>query len=166
MTKSSNGKLLYRASRDGFTGDAFHSKCDKKPNTVSIIKNELNYVFGGYTSAKWSNNDEFITDRNAYIFSLRRKGISNNQKFKIKNAELAIYGDSNYGPTFGESDIDIKNECNLYQGSFTHIGDTYESPEDCKHGTLNAKTYLSGKHNTWIINEIEVFQIYLNEEKK
>ena len=103
MTKLSNGILLYRATRDGFSGEAFHAKCDDKAKTVSIIKNNLNYVFGGYTSEKWTSNDEFITDKNAFIFSLRKKGDSNNQKFKIKNVEFAIYGDSNYGPTFGEN---------------------------------------------------------------
>jgi hypothetical protein len=158
MTKLTNGILLYRGSRDGFTGEAFHAKCDDKAKTVSIIKNNLNYVFGGYTSAKWTSNDEFITDRNAFIFSLRKKGVSNNQKFKIKNFELAIYGDSNYGPTFGENDIDIKNESNLFTGSFTNIGDSYECPQDCKPGTKNAKYYLSGAYNTWLVDEIEVFQ--------
>ena len=42
MTKSTKGDLLYRASRDGFTGQAFHSKCDGKGNTISIIKNNSN----------------------------------------------------------------------------------------------------------------------------
>jgi hypothetical protein len=31
-------KLLYRGSRDGFSAKAFHSKCDYKANTLTIIK--------------------------------------------------------------------------------------------------------------------------------
>ena len=50
MTKSTKGNLLYRATRDGFTSQAFHSTCDGKVNTFSIIKNNLNYVFGGFAS--------------------------------------------------------------------------------------------------------------------
>ena len=103
ITNSKESELIYRATRDGFGSVQFHAKCDDKAKTVSIIKNNLNYVFGGYTSEKWTSNDEFITDKNAFIFSLRKKGDSNNQKFKIKNVEFAIYGDSNYGPTFGEN---------------------------------------------------------------
>ena len=48
MTKiMDNGILLYRATRDGFTAKSFHSKCDDIPNTVTIIKNNFNYGFGG-----------------------------------------------------------------------------------------------------------------------
>ena len=48
MTKTmDNGILLYRATRDGFTAKSFHSKCDDIPNTVTIIKNNFNYGFGG-----------------------------------------------------------------------------------------------------------------------
>ncbi len=43
--------LLYRATRDGFNGEVFHSKCDGKGNTITIIKNNLNYVFGDYVSS-------------------------------------------------------------------------------------------------------------------
>jgi hypothetical protein len=42
--KTSKGNLLYRATRDGFTSKAFHSKCDGKGNTITIIKNNLNYT--------------------------------------------------------------------------------------------------------------------------
>ncbi len=74
MTKSSKGILLYRPTRDGFTSQAFHSKCDGKGNTITIIKNNLNYVFGGYASSAW-NRSGSINDPNAFLFSLRRAGV-------------------------------------------------------------------------------------------
>ena len=40
-------KLIYRASRDGFGADEFHSKCDGKRDTLSIIQTTNGYVFGG-----------------------------------------------------------------------------------------------------------------------
>jgi hypothetical protein len=51
INKSSKMNLLYRATRDGFNGEVFHSKCDGKGNTITIIKNNLNYVFGDYVSS-------------------------------------------------------------------------------------------------------------------
>ena len=72
MIESSKGKLLYRASEDGFTAKAFHSLCDGKKNTITIIKNNLNYVFGGYTNAAWLNNENFGYDNQAFIFSLKK----------------------------------------------------------------------------------------------
>jgi hypothetical protein len=72
MTKSSKINLLYRATRDGFTSQAFHSKCDGKENTITIIKNNLNYVFEGYTSSAWHSSEAWNNDPNAFLFSLRR----------------------------------------------------------------------------------------------
>jgi hypothetical protein len=44
-------KLHYRASRDGFSSKAFHSKCDRIPKTLSMIKvKDKPHIFGGYTS--------------------------------------------------------------------------------------------------------------------
>ena len=59
---------------------------------VTIIKNNLNYVFGGYTSAAWDSTSGWINDLNAFIFSLRRNGNSTNEKFMVKKPRCAIYG--------------------------------------------------------------------------
>ena len=44
--------LCYRASSHGWTASTFHSRCDGKNNTVTIIKKD-EYVFGGYTDIPW-----------------------------------------------------------------------------------------------------------------
>ena len=48
----SHWKLCYRASSHGWAASAFHSRCDGKPHTVSIIR-KYPYVFGGYTDIAW-----------------------------------------------------------------------------------------------------------------
>ena len=45
-------KLLYRASRDGWAASNFHSCCDNKGPTVTVVKSG-NYIFGGYTDQHW-----------------------------------------------------------------------------------------------------------------
>ena len=45
-------KLCYRASFHGWAASTFHSYCDGKHNTVTIIKRGQ-YVFGGYTDIPW-----------------------------------------------------------------------------------------------------------------
>ena len=42
----------YRASTHGWTASTFHSRCDGKNHTVTIIK-KGEYVFGGYTDIPW-----------------------------------------------------------------------------------------------------------------
>ena len=44
--------LLYRASRNGWAASNFHSCCDNKGPTVTVVKSG-NYIFGGYTGKEW-----------------------------------------------------------------------------------------------------------------
>ena len=45
-------KLCYRATSHGWSSGTFHSNCDGKGKTVTIIKKDQ-YVFGGYTDIPW-----------------------------------------------------------------------------------------------------------------
>ena len=44
--------LCYRASLHGWEGEDFHTRCDGKKYTVTVIKKNQ-YVFGGYTDVPW-----------------------------------------------------------------------------------------------------------------
>ena len=159
MTKSTKGNLLYRASRDGFTSQAFHAKCDGKGKTITIIKNNLNYVFGGYASSPWNCSWDYINDPNAFIFSLRRAGVSCKAKFTIKTPGMALYGSASCGPTFGGGfDIYICNQSNLNIGSGSYFGHSYNLPNGYTYGG-NAKEFLCGNYDQWTTTEIEVYQI-------
>ena len=48
----SDWRLCWRASRDGWDSSRFHSLCDEKGPTVTIVK-VGKYIFGGYTSLSW-----------------------------------------------------------------------------------------------------------------
>jgi hypothetical protein len=158
MTASLKGNLLYRATRDGFTGQAFHTKCDGKANTITIILNKMNYIFGGFASSCW-NTKGFIDDPKAFLFSLRRNGVSYKDKLTINNFKNALYGHSSYGPTFGGGhDIYINNQSDNCIGSYTNLGHSYSS-NGHQYGTGNAQCFLAGNYNQWLVDEIEVFQI-------
>ena len=45
-------RLLFRASRDGFAAATFHSRCDNKGPTVTIVKSGNN-IFGGFADVSW-----------------------------------------------------------------------------------------------------------------
>ena len=53
QSKSFYWRRCWRASVDGWAVSTFHSGCDNKGPTVTIIK-VGRYIFGGYTSASWS----------------------------------------------------------------------------------------------------------------
>jgi hypothetical protein len=149
ITGSSEGILLYRATRDGFTSKEFHSCCDEKENTITLILNNLNCVFGGFASSAWNSLGGYIYDPNAYIFSLRTNGISGKNVFKVKNVQTALYGNSEYGPTFG-NDINICNQSNLFYAC-NDFGDSYNVP------ALHSQIYQGLQK--WLTIEIEVFKI-------
>ena len=52
INNNSFTELLYRASRDGWGASNFHSCCDNKGPTVTVVKSG-NYIFGGFTDQSW-----------------------------------------------------------------------------------------------------------------
>ena len=52
--KTGRWRLLFRASRDGFAAESFHSKCDKKGPTLTVVRSG-SFIFGGFTEAAWSS---------------------------------------------------------------------------------------------------------------
>ena len=124
--------LLYRGSRDGFSAKSFHDKCDNKGATITIIKNALNYSFGGYTNISWNspNDSEYKTDSGAFLFSIYPQMNIINIKNHITNHQLAIYHDSSYGPAFGcNYDLWISSNCNQNNYSYVYPSTyKFESP--------------------------------------
>ena len=158
MTETSDGELLYKASKDGFDVDTFHRKCDGKGNTVTIIKNNFDFVFGGYCAEEWTSEFKWVMDPKAYIFSLRRNSVSKTFKFLVTNPSCAIHGGSVFGPAFGGAhDIEIIDKSNINVGSYTNLGDSYEAPFD---DSDRNRYFLAGSFNEWLTVEIEVYQLY------
>ena len=85
-------KLQYRASRDGFSAQNFHTKCDTVENSLTMIKSTDGKIFGGFVKKAWDSTGNGYTDFKAFIFSLVNK---ENKPFKLmyKNAENKwLYG--------------------------------------------------------------------------
>jgi hypothetical protein len=145
--------LIYRASRDGFEGSSFHSKCDNKPNTLTIIKSTNGNVFGGFTEQSWDYDNWYKHDPNSFIFSLIN---IHNKPIKIKrskNQSICCYSD--YGPSFGAYDFYIANKSNTNRESYSNLGDSFTHPEYA-FGSEEAKSFLAGSYN-FQVSEIEVY---------
>ena len=150
--------LIYRASINGFSPSDFHSFCDGKSNTVTIIKNNLNYVFGGYTAVAWNTLNTWMYDASAFIFSLRRNGVSSGYKFNINNSQRAVFSQSSTGPHFGY-DINIEGISNTQTGSNTNnFGYAYNIPDGYTANSNETHSFLAGIPMGWLTTEIEVFQ--------
>jgi hypothetical protein len=157
MTNAIDGTLLYRATRDSFNASAFHRLCNGEENTLTIIQTNSNYVFGGYSSEKWANG--CVSDSSAFIFSLRRNGISQVYKFLITQPKCAIFGHPNYGPTFGGGhEIYVRDRSDIHIGSYSNFSTLsyYEQP----YTNIEEKNcFLAGNKQGWLTTEIEVYKI-------
>ena len=154
------------ASRDGFYGGAFHSKCNSIKKTITIIKTTNNCVFGGYTDKAWTAGKQYIRDDNAFIFSIVNESC---QPIKIKciDPDFVIYSRSDRGPVFGCGhvkqgfDICIKNSSNRTYDpkkakcSYSNLGVTYKHPS-YPEGAYESRTFLAGTRQ-FVTTEIEVY---------
>jgi len=63
-------RLLFRSSRDGATAAAFHSRCDAKGPTLTLIRDMHSNVFGGYAAVQWSSAGFWFNDPAAFLFTV------------------------------------------------------------------------------------------------
>lgn len=136
--------LCYRASTHGWAVSTFHSNCDGKRNTVTIVK-AGQYVFGGYTDIPWESSGRWTSTPNAFLFSLHNEEGLAPFKSVVKKPYRAMYRHSSYGPIFGSGhDIYIANNANSNRNSQANFGynSVYSVPSDVQ----NKQTLLAGSH--------------------
>ena len=148
-----NFELIYRASRDGWNATDFHKHCDNKGTTLSIIYNDTENVFGGYTKIPWTSHepDKYVKDKDAFIYLLRSSKKYKPEIFNVINSNEAVnhyYDDMVvYGSGF---DIRITNECNEHDWSYVN-GHGYNIP------TKNRYMFNGDNYKEFKVKEIEIF---------
>ncbi|KAJ5066127.1 pep-cterm sorting domain-containing protein [Anaeramoeba ignava] len=149
-------KKGFSAKRDGFNCQNWHKSVDNKGKTLVIIKTKQNFIFGGFTQVGFNGDSGEINDSNAFIFSLRNdKGDRIPAKFTIKQDRYAIWSNLSNGPYFGG---DFCLYSNLQPG-YSNFGWSYNPPNGITYDTNEAKSYLAGSWNKWVVDELESYFI-------
>ncbi len=154
-------KLLYRATRDGDSYEAFHSKCNEAPNITFIKINDGN-IIGGYTTIPWkSEKNSYIPDKEAFIFSINFK-----EKHNLKkelNGKNAIYHNiSDYCCCYGYCGDDLAiHEKFLNNNNSYCCGNGNYISFDTNNLKMLGKD-INGKVNI-TVSELEVYKIYSDE---
>ncbi|KAL7542399.1 hypothetical protein ACHAWF_007171, partial [Thalassiosira exigua] len=144
--------LLYRSSRDGLSGANFHSKCDDRGCTLTVVETTDGFVLGGYSNAPWtSGNSGWKVADKAFLFVLSGNDVTHPRKMKLRDADHAVFDHSGYGPTFGEGYDLFVDESNCLNSFF---GNSYESGPP---GRLTTRTH--GYYTRYAIREMEVFEV-------
>ena len=118
-------KNCFKAANRGRV-QAFHSSCDDKTNTITIIKNTAGKIFGGFTDVSFKTGD---TDR-SFLFD-----VDTGFKLGVVNASNAVCSLTSNGPYFGYKDLRVStgydydyhiyyNAMNKYSSA---IGSNYNS---------------------------------------
>ena len=96
-------KLLFRSSRDGASAASFHSHCDRKGPTLTLIKDTAGNVFGGYTAVQWRSaaGGTWINDPAAFLFTVANPHADPPALFASKANGYSIWCHSSCGPAFG-----------------------------------------------------------------
>lgn len=98
----STARLLFRASRDGFSAQVFHQRCDRQGPTLLLSRTGGGYVFGGYTDAEWDSSSGYRACAQAFLFRLRGPGGARPSRHAIsQNRGFGIFCDGGYCATFG-----------------------------------------------------------------
>ena len=147
-------ELLYRGTRDGMSGDAFHNRCNNKGQTICLFQNDKNHIFGGYASIDWQSSNSWKSDSNCFLFTLTNMYNIEPTKFPNSDSSYSINDNSSTGPAFGGG-YDIQ----IYFPS-AHYANFPHSYTD----VLNkGKSIFTGDNNNnnqkFNLKEIEIFKL-------
>ena len=150
-------ELLYRGTRDGSTSNIFHNKCDNQGPNICLYKNDKGNIFGGYTSIPWTNNGNFHSDPDSFLFTLTNIHETQPTKFPISDSNYSVYHNSKRGPSFGCG-------CEIYIYEDFLKTDSYSSfPYSYKDILIKGKSVftedLNNNTDHFKIQEIEVFKL-------
>jgi hypothetical protein len=148
--------LLWRGSRDGFSADDFHPRCDGHPNTLTVILDTDGNTFGGFTPLEWDSSNRYKADpsQKSFLFTLKNPHNLAARKFasRVETKDKAIYSHSDFGPHF--CDLYVSGNCNTDTVSWTcRFGTSYTNDTG-----LDGSTFFTGS-KYFQVTEIEVFKI-------
>jgi len=151
--KNQKWSLLFKAKVHGMTGYSFHSRCNARTPTLSVIRATSGNIFGGYTTLSWAGTG-YGADSNAFLFSLV-SGRGHPFRMNCSNTAHSISRDQNNGPTFGGGH-------NIFVGPAFDSAVNYCNPYASYTVENNAFTdysgLLAGAYN-FTVDDLEVFTI-------
>ena len=136
-------KLLYRATDEKYSSSEFHKKVDKYKNTIILIKDINNFIYGGFTTKTWDGNKIFKNDKHSILFNIDKE-----KYYEVKDETHAIFCDTNLLAVFGDKDLVLGP--NSIDSNFPK---SYGSSKDIE------KNELTIGYNKLTPSEIEVFQL-------
>lgn len=167
--KVKKAKLLYRASADGFTAEAFHRKCDNKGPTLIVASSFENphsvsskkRIFGGFTDIAWStpsdgNGVAVEGEGNSFVFTYDHRNVLH--KYKCLNPAVEVYHYADRLAVFGDGhflSLDDNKAGSTYTQSNAYSPPSFRDPN----------VFIAGNKN-FKMDNIEVFNVKLKRTRR
>ena len=71
---------------------------------------------------------------------------------------MTIFGGNSFTLFGAGHDLCIYNDCNIYNNSYSNLGNCYELPNGYAYKSNEARNYLAGSYS-FTVDEIEVFKL-------
>lgn len=157
IKKSMNGdpvySLLFKASRDGFGFSDFHSICDDKGATLTIVKTTRARIFGGFASISWGKGGTFHEDEEAFLFSWDLREIYEQKQNK---GSAIFWGFDKNCPTFGlGSDLAIMADANKNANSYLKMNGTFSSGETQRDAISGGEYFEVADYEVFLVRTLE-----------
>ncbi len=142
--------LIYRGSRDGFRGYNFHTHCNGVNDTLTVVKTVDGNIMGGFAAKDWTSENIYVYDPQAFIYSL-----VNPYNSPVKNGPITassanqLYTGETYGPTWGNHDLHIADNCNQITNSYVESNSFTSPAQGTRQTVYSARNFL--------VAEIEVY---------
>lgn len=146
-------QLLYRASKDGFSAAAFHTKCDGHSPTFTVILGSNGNLCGGFSDQPWRSDIPrgiYMPSTRAFLFTLTNSEGVPPSKFDVTHPKYATLHHPRHGPMFGAgADLCISDECSERPESYSNLPHSYDGPKA-------SSSLLMGDYN-FTVKDYEVF---------
>ena len=157
-------ELLFRATDVGCHSYTFHKMCDGQGPTVTFVETQdLDKVFGGYTSIAWNSSllDEaaeglYVADRHAFLFSLSEETM---HPVKPKDVDKAVWHHPDFLAYFGSYDFFLEDGCFKKEQHNQALGYQYQLGEEVEGNWAGLnRTHFSGARD-FKVKEVEVYKV-------
>ena len=156
---------IYRATRDGFDAETFHTRCDNTPHLLALVREKKEgWLFGGYTSVGWlterrGGGAPRYPDPEAFLFTLSNPADHPEKLASQGTGKEMTYQDA-YLATFGVgADMLISRDADVNSGSWTRpsLAGVFSTPTP----TLPGRPYpMCRERCDFCISELVVFAVH------
>ena len=140
----------YHRGTHGTATSTFHAQCDARGPSVTVISLSNGRLIGGYASVSWNTGSAYFGNSSSFLYSL-----TNSYKHSHIQYTHYLYGNSNYGPTWGGGH-DLHTGTNtIGNGAYCNLGHNYA----CRVGTYGSDTCRNDFCGVYqpTISDLEVF---------